>query len=31
VARAVRFLADSPFVTGALVPVDGGRHLGIPG
>jgi pteridine reductase len=30
VARAVRFLADSPFVTGAIVPVDGGRHLGIP-
>ena len=28
VARAVRFLADSPFVTGATVPVDGGRHLG---
>ncbi len=28
VARAVRFLADSPFVTGAVVPVDGGRHLG---
>ena len=27
VARAVRFLADSPFVTGAVVPVDGGRHL----
>ena len=31
VARAVRFLADSPFVTGATLPVDGGRHLGIPG
>ena len=30
VARAVRFLADSPFVTGATVPVDGGRHLGVP-
>ena len=28
VARAVRFLADSRFVTGATVPVDGGRHLG---
>ena len=27
VARAVRFLAESPFVTGAVVPVDGGRHL----
>ena len=27
VARAIRFLADSPFVTGAVVPVDGGRHL----
>jgi pteridine reductase len=31
VARAVRFLADSPFVTGAVVPVDGGRHLGTRG
>ena len=31
VARAVRFLADSPFVTGATVPVDGGRHLGTAG
>jgi pteridine reductase len=31
VARAVRFLADSPFVTGATVPVDGGRHLGVSG
>jgi pteridine reductase len=30
VARAVRFLADSPFVTGAILPVDGGRHLGAP-
>ncbi len=29
VAAAVRFLADAPFVTGATVPVDGGRHLGI--
>lgn len=27
VARAVLFLADSPFVTGAILPVDGGRHL----
>ncbi len=27
VAKAVRFLADSPFVTGAILPVDGGRHL----
>ena len=31
VSRAVRFLADSPFVTGATVPVDGGRHLGTTG
>lgn len=30
VSAAVRFLADAPFVTGAIVPVDGGRHLGIP-
>jgi pteridine reductase len=28
VAAAVRFLADAPFVTGAVLPVDGGRHLG---
>jgi pteridine reductase len=27
VAKAVLFLADSPFVTGAVLPVDGGRHL----
>jgi pteridine reductase len=27
VADAVRFLADAPFVTGAVLPVDGGRHL----
>jgi pteridine reductase len=27
VAAAVRYLAESPFVTGAVLPVDGGRHL----
>ena len=27
VAQAVRFLAEAPFVTGAVLPVDGGRHL----
>lgn len=27
VASAVRFLAEAPFVTGAVLPVDGGRHL----
>ncbi len=27
VAAAIRYLADAPFVTGAVVPVDGGRHL----
>jgi pteridine reductase len=27
VAAAVRYLAGAPFVTGALLPVDGGRHL----
>ncbi len=27
VARAVSFLAEAAFVTGALLPVDGGRHL----
>lgn len=27
VAQAVRFLAEAPYVTGAILPVDGGRHL----
>jgi pteridine reductase len=27
VADAVRYLADAQFVTGAVLPVDGGRHL----
>ena len=27
VAEAVRFLAEAPFVTGAVLPVDGGRRL----
>jgi pteridine reductase len=27
VAAAVRYLAGAPFVTGAVLPVDGGRHL----
>jgi pteridine reductase len=27
VAGAVRYLAGAPFVTGAVLPVDGGRHL----
>lgn len=27
VADAVRYLAGAPFVTGAILPVDGGRHL----
>jgi pteridine reductase len=27
VADAVRYLAAAPFVTGAVLPVDGGRHL----
>lgn len=27
VAAAVRFLAGAPFVTGSVIPVDGGRHL----
>lgn len=27
VARAVLFLAESEYVTGAVLPVDGGRHL----
>jgi pteridine reductase len=27
VAQAVRYLADAPFVTGAILPVDGGRRL----
>jgi pteridine reductase len=27
VAQAVRYLAGAPFVTGAVIPIDGGRHL----
>lgn len=27
VAQAIRYLAEAPFVTGAVLPVDGGRHL----
>jgi pteridine reductase len=27
VAQAIRYLADADFVTGAVLPVDGGRHL----
>jgi pteridine reductase len=27
VAAAVRYLASAPYVTGAVLPVDGGRHL----
>jgi pteridine reductase len=27
VAAAVRYLASAPFVTGVVLPVDGGRHL----
>jgi pteridine reductase len=27
VAAAVLFLAEAPYVTGAILPVDGGRHL----
>jgi pteridine reductase len=27
VAGAVRFLAEASFVTGAVIPIDGGRHL----
>jgi pteridine reductase len=28
VAGAVLYLAEAPYVTGAVLPVDGGRHLG---
>ncbi len=28
IARAVRFLAESDYITAALLPVDGGRHVG---
>jgi pteridine reductase len=30
VAAAVAYLAEAPYVTGAVLPVDGGRHLGRP-
>ena len=28
IARTVRFLAESDYITGASIPVDGGRHIG---
>jgi len=28
IAQAVRFLAESDYITAALLPVDGGRHVG---
>ncbi len=28
IARAVRFLAEADYITGASIPVDGGRHIG---
>jgi NAD(P)-dependent dehydrogenase (short-subunit alcohol dehydrogenase family) len=28
VARAIAFLIESTFVTGTVLPVDGGAHLG---
>ncbi len=31
VARAVRFLVENEYVTGAVLPVDGGRRLKVPG
>ncbi len=31
VARAVRFLCDAPYITGAVIPVDGGRMAGTRG
>ena len=27
VAKGVLYLADAPYVTGAVLPIDGGRHL----
>ncbi len=28
IARTVRFLAETDYITGASIPVDGGRHIG---
>jgi len=28
IAKTVRFLVESDYITGASIPVDGGRHIG---
>ncbi len=28
IAKTVRFLIESDYITGASIPVDGGRHIG---
>jgi len=28
IAKTVRFLAETDYITGAIIPVDGGRHIG---
>ena len=28
IAKTVRFLAEADYITGASIPVDGGRHIG---
>jgi pteridine reductase len=28
IAKTVRFLVETDYITGTVIPVDGGRHIG---